>query len=192
MTHKTPREGFLFSTKVVLVFVDGLGKRMWRSKVLRFAWEAVELVVILISYGSEAAVVGELPKKFCHPDSWVSPLWLTVSLFPRNVSVMGGHGCIIIIQLYLNKCAWLCKECYRPILLYPTGMWWGLKIVKCFELLGKKGTTWTQQIPIYSYSIWSHISSVMIQGIRPRVLYMCWIIHKHDHRYGPNPKVSAV
>lgn len=23
-------------------------------------------------------------------------------------------------------------------LLYPTGMWWGLKIVKCFEFLGKK------------------------------------------------------
>lgn len=138
MTHKTPIEGFLFSTKVVLVFVDGVGKRTWRSKVLHFAGEAVELVVILISYGSEAAVVGELPKKFCHPDSWVSPLWLTVSLFPRNVSVMGGHGCVIIIQLHLNKCTWLCKECYRPILLYPTGMWWGLKIVKCFELLGKK------------------------------------------------------
>lgn len=49
-----------------------------------------------------------------------------------------------------------------------------------------------QQIPICSYSIWSHISDVMIYGIRPAVLYMCWIIHKHKWRYGPNPKVSAV
>lgn len=61
--------------------------------------------------------MGQLPEKFCHPDSWVSPLWLTVSLFLRNVSVMEGHGCIIIIQLHLNKCTWLDKECYRPT--YP-------------------------------------------------------------------------
>lgn len=61
--------------------------------------------------------MGQLPKKFCHPGSWVSPSWLTVSLFPRNVSVMGGHGCVIIIQLHLNKCTWLCKECYGPT--YP-------------------------------------------------------------------------
>lgn len=49
-----------------------------------------------------------------------------------------------------------------------------------------------QQIPICSYSIWSHISDVMIYRIRPRVLYMCLIIRKHKRRYGSNPKVFTV
>lgn len=49
-----------------------------------------------------------------------------------------------------------------------------------------------QQIPICSYSIWSHITDGMIYRIRPKVLYMGLIIHKQKWRYGPNPKVFTV
>lgn len=120
MTHKKPYRG-------LLAFHPGCFGICWRggktsvnkqSFAFFFAGEAAELVVILIYCGSETCSRGPAAeKKFCHPGSWVSPSWLTVSLFPRNVSVMGGHGCIIIIQLHLNKCTWLCKECYRPT--YP-------------------------------------------------------------------------
>lgn len=133
--------------------------------------------------------MGQLPKKFCHPDPWVSPLWLTVSLFLRNVSVMEGHGCIIIIQLHLNKCTWLYKECYRPA--YPAVPHRHVVRLKDYKVLWvpwKKGTIWMQQIPICSYSIWSHTTAVMMYRISPRVLYMCQIICKHQGRYGPIPR----
>lgn len=60
-------------------------------------------------------------------------------------------------------------------LLYPTGMWWGLKIVKCFEFLGKKALYECNRFPFVHIA--SGPTSVMLwyTGSDPECCTCVWL-----------------